>query len=263
VGQSIEAYIAIGFPLIVGAAMAVFFPIRLKNYFSDEEIGTINQRLLPYKLDLKDAVYIFIVYIASASVLGLIQAYLFWHFAADTEVRFSSRFTDYFLYPFIPSALMGVLLMWFVFCCRAYSKGEQRVREFLLRSYDGWGIFKEIPKFRFLVIAAALICVAANLWTYNIYLYVTDEVIVTSNHKRLGPYVFGYDRIEFFRIEWHRGVFEGEEGEAFVLGLKLRDGGVYRTDLNLLYKENMLQEIDQIIKTAEEASGQNYDVVFT
>jgi len=27
----------------------------------------------------------------------------------------------------------------------------------------------------------------------------------------LKPYVFGYDRIEFFRIEWHRGILEGEE----------------------------------------------------
>ena len=242
--------------------MAVFFPLRLKDYFSDEEIKNLGGKLTPYKLSLRDAVYIFIVYIVSASVLGLIQAYLFWHFAADTEVRFSSRFTDYILYPFIPSALMAVLLMWFVFCCRAYSKGAQRVREFLLRSYDGWGLVKEIPRFRFLVIAAVLICVAANLWTYNIYLYVTDEAIVTSNHRRLGPYVFGYDRIEFFRIEWHRGVSEIEEWEAFVLGFKLRDGGVVRTDLNLLYKENMLQQIDRIIKAAEEASGQNYDVVF-
>jgi len=61
VGQSIESYIAIGFPLIVGVAMAVFFLIRLKDYFSDEEIENLGCELTPYKFSLRDAVYIFIV----------------------------------------------------------------------------------------------------------------------------------------------------------------------------------------------------------
>jgi len=75
--------------------------------------------------------------------------------------------------------------------------------------------------------------------------------------------VFNYDRIEFFRIEWHRDLLDGEEREAFVLGLKLKDGGVCRADLNMLYNENMLQNIGKIIKAADEASGQRFGVVFT
>lgn len=100
-----------------------------------------------------------------------------------------------------------------------------KAREFLPRSYDGWAMAKEAKRYRSLVLAAALVCTAANLWTYNIYLYVIDDAVVTSNHKRLGPYVFGYERIEYFRVEWHRRIVDGEEREDFVLGLKLRDGG--------------------------------------
>ena len=38
---------------------------------------------------------------------------------------------------------------------------------------------------------------------------------------------------------------------VFVLGLKLRSGRVYRTDLNLLYNKNILRYIDKIIKASD------------
>ncbi len=258
----VREHIAIGFPLLVGVLLAVLYPLRLKDYFSQQDI-TYPQAGLKQDYSTKEALYVFTIYIISAAILGLIQAYLFWHFAVNPEIRFASRFTDFILYPFIVSAFMAVFMMWFVFSCRAYSKGAKVVRNFLSRSFDGWDMMREVGRFKYLVLAAALGCTAANFWIYNIYLVVTDNAIIVSDHKILGSYKFNYDSIEYFRIEWHRNSNSDMKRESFVLGVKLEDGGVARTDENMLYNKNMLHQIDRIIDSSIEASGRNFQVVFT
>lgn len=261
----VREYIAIGFPLLVGVLLAVLYPLRIKDYFSREEIGTLENSPFFSKLTLKNHIYIFIIYTYSTVLLGLVQAYLLWNFAANAnpEVRFSTRFTDFIFYPFIVSALMAVFVMWFVFSCYAFSKGAQAVKEFLSRSFDGWRMMKQVGRFRYLVLIAAVVCTSANFWTYNIFLTVTDDAIVVSNHRMLGHYNFVYYRIDFFRIEWNRSNRSAKKKESFVLGFKLYEGGVVRTDLNMLYNKNMLHQIDQIIQQADLASGRNFDVVFS
>jgi len=162
-------YIAIGFPLLVGLLLVVLFPISLKDYFTEEELNNAEGSVRPYRFGLKESLYVYLVYIASATVLGLIQAYLFWRFAANQEVVFSSRFTDYIFYPFIVSAFMAVFVMWFVFSCHAFSGGKEAVRNFLQRSFDGWWMMAEVRRFKYLVVAGAIVCAAANFWAYNIF----------------------------------------------------------------------------------------------
>ena len=79
----------------------------------------------------------------------------------------------------------------------------------------------------------------------------------------LGTHRFTYDIIEFFRIEWHRSSNGEVKRESFVLGVKHKDGGVARTDENMLHNKNILHQIDQIIDSSIEASGRNFQVVFT
>ncbi|GJM14923.1 MAG: hypothetical protein DHS20C13_02500 [Thermodesulfobacteriota bacterium] len=258
----VREYVAIGFPLLVGILLAVLYPLKLKDYFSPQDIKYPQARL-KQDYSIKEVLYVFTTYIISTAILGLIQAYLFWHFAVNPEIRFVSRFTDFILYPFIVSAFMAVFVMWFVFSCRVYSKGSKAVRDFLRRSYEGWGMMREVGRFKYLVLAAGLACTAANFWIYNIYLIVTDDAIVVSDHKILGSHKFNYDIIEYFRIEWHRNSNNSMKRESFVLGVKLEDGGVARTDENMLYNKNMLHQIDRIIDSSIEASGRNFQVVFT
>jgi len=40
----------------------------------------------------------------------------------------------------------------------------------------------EVKSFKYLEVAAALMCVAVNFWAYNIFLEVTDKRVVVSNH---------------------------------------------------------------------------------
>lgn len=259
----VREYIAIGFPLLVGVLLAVLYPLRLKDYFSQEEIDTLENSPLSTKLTFKNQLCIFIIYTYSTILLGLAQAYLLWNFADNPAVRFSTRYTDFVFYPFLVSAFMAVFVMWFVFAFRSYSKGAGAVKRFLGRSYDGWAMVRETGRFKYYVLIAALICSSANFWTYNIFLAVTDEAIVVSNERMLGHYDFNYDRIEFFRIEWHRKQQKDEVKESFVLGFKLYGGGVVRTDLNMLYSKNILRQIDEIIQQSDQASGRNFEVVFT
>lgn len=92
---------------------------------------------------------------------------------------------------------------------------------------------------------------------------VKDEAIVVSNYKMLSAYNFGYDRIEYFRIEWQRDSDNSLKREPFVLGVKLKNGGVARTDENMLCNKNTLSQIDRIIDRSIEASGRNFQVVLT
>lgn len=256
-------YIAIGFPLLVGFLLVILYPIRVWEYFSNEKAQELEQDLILYQFSFKDALYIFIVYTISVLALGLIQAFLLWDFAVDPNAVFVTRFTDFIFYPFLVSGVMAVFLMWFVFSCVVYSKGELSVKEFLRRNYDGWNMLKQTKRFKMFVIASAIMCTVANVWVYNIYLKVADDAIIVSDHKMLGSYKFYYDRIEYFRIEWHRDSDHELKRESFVLGVKLKGGGVARTDENMLYNNHMLEQIDQIIQASDQVSGRNYEVVFT
>jgi len=256
-------YIAIGFPLLIGLLLVVLYPINPEDYFSEEELNNAEVNAQPCRLGLKQSLYVYLVYIVSASVLGLIQAYLLWRFAVNPEVRFSTRFTDYIFYPFIVSALMAVFVMWFVFSCHAFSGGNEKVRNFLRRSFDGWWMMAEVKHFKYLVITGAVVCVAANFWAYNIFLSVTDEGVVVSNHRMIGSYVFDYDRIDYFEIEWHRAGAEDDKNEFFVLALKLKDGGYVRTDLNMFYNNHMLLDIDRVVSSASAAKGMPIQTVLT
>jgi hypothetical protein len=79
----------------------------------------------------------------------------------------------------------------------------------------------------------------------------------------IGHYVFDYDRIDYFRIEWHRAVGVNDNNEFFVLALKLKDGGYVRTDLNMFFNNHMLQDIDRVVSSAWAARGQPIQTVLT
>ena len=111
----------------------------------------------------------------------------------------------------------------------------------------------EIKCFKYLVVAAAVVCAAVNFWAYNIFLEVTDKRVVVSNHRMIGRYVFDYDRIDYFRIEWYRPSTQPDGNEFFVLALKLKDGGYVRTDLNMFYNNHMLRDIDRVVNSASAA----------
>lgn len=67
-----SVYIAIGFPLLVGLMLVVLFRISLKDYFTEEEPDNAEGTAQLFSLGLKEAIYVCLIYIASATVLGLI-----------------------------------------------------------------------------------------------------------------------------------------------------------------------------------------------
>jgi len=79
----------------------------------------------------------------------------------------------------------------------------------------------------------------------------------------IGRYVFDYDRIDYFRIEWHRPSTQPDGNEFFVLALKLKDGGYVRTDLNMFYNNHMLRDIDRVVNSASAAKGMPIQTVLT
>lgn len=251
-------YLAIGFPFITGAVLAAFFPIRLKDYFVEGEIQRLGHGLTPYRFKVAHYLYIFVIYLLSAVFLSLIQGYLLWGLAPDPRLRFSLRFTDFFLYPVFPSALMAVLLMLFVFSYLYVRRGEDDVRKFLLRTYDGWPLYKEIPRFKPVALAAGILCTAANLWIYNIYIEVSDSGLAYSGPFSLKEKKVGFDDVAFLIIREHRG---GGEGGAYTLRIVTKDLKVLITQNSLLQRRNSLEEIDEIIKAYEESSGAPVDTM--
>lgn len=252
-------YLAIGFPLVTGAVLAAFFPIRLKDYFVEGEIQQLGHGLTPYKFKAKHYIGIFVIYILSAAFLTLIQAYLLRELAPDTRLRFSSRFSDYFLYPVFPSAIMAVLLMLFVFSYKYVRKGEDDVRKFLLRTYDGWPLYKEIPRFKPVALAAGILCTAVNYRIYNIYVSVTDKGIEYSNVLMTKPVMIPYEDIWCYEVVEHPDGKEDKDN-SFTLRVKTKDLRNTMLKYSLLYSKSSLRDIDRIIRAAQEEHGYS-DVV--
>lgn len=255
-------YLAIGFPFVTGAVLAAFFPIRLKDYFVEGEIQQLGHGLTPYKFKAKHYIGIFVIYILSAAFLTLIQAYLLWELAPDARIRFSSRFTDFFLYPVFPSALMAVLLMLFVFSYKYVRKGEDDVRKFLLRTYDGWPLYKEIPRFKPVALAAGILCTAVNYRVYNIYVNVTDRGIEYSNIIMTKPVTIPYDDISFFEVVEHPGGNDGSNN-SFTLRVRMKEYRAAILKYSLLTSKNDIRDIDRIIRAVEEVRNGYQDVVIS
>ncbi|MEW6144632.1 MAG: hypothetical protein AB1598_06385 [Thermodesulfobacteriota bacterium] len=252
--MSLTEYLAVGFPLVTGAVLAAFFPIRLKDYFVEGEIQKLGHGLTPYKFKPRHYLGIFVIYILSAAFLSVVQAYLLWNAAPDKPgLRLSYRFSDYFLYPVFPSSLMAVLLMLFVFSYLYARRGEDDVRKFLLRTYDGWPLYKEIPRFKPVALAAGILCTAVNLRIYNIYLNVTDNGIVYNSLMRVKPVTIPYDEIWCFEVVEHTGREEGRN--PFTLRIKTNDLKNTMTKTFLLNSGNIINDIDKIINTSQEAGG--------
>jgi len=254
-------YIAVGFPLITSIILAVFFPISLKDYFVAGEIKQLGHGLTPYRFKPRHYLYIFIIYVLSAGLLGLIQAYLLWDVADDSGLRFSSRLSDYFLYPFFPSSLMAVFLMLFVFSYLYVRRGEDDVRKFLLRTYDGWPLYKDIPRFRPVVLAAGILCTAANFWIYNIYIGITDKAVVYHTPYSLKSETVGFDDISFFVVRKNEAGGGGKGNEIYTLRIVTKGLEAIITKDSLLQSRNSLLVINNILKEYGEATGKYTDVV--
>jgi hypothetical protein len=254
-------YLAIGFPLITGAVLAAFFPIRLRDYFVEGEIQQLGHGLTPYKFRVRHYLGIFVIYILSAAFLSVVQAYLMWDAASSADIKFAYRFTDYYLYPVFPSALMAVLLMLFLFSYKYARKGEDDVRKFLLRTYDGWPLYKEIPRFKPVALAAGLLCTAANLWIYNIYIGVSDNGLVYSTPFSLERETVEFDDIAFFVVYEHPGGADGKGNDSYSLRIVTKDLNVIITNDSLLQSKNALPVIDNIIEVYDKASGKHTDTL--
>lgn len=261
-GLSWQEYLAVGFPLVTAVVLAALFPISLKDYFVPGEIKKLGHGLTPYKLRARDYLHIFVLYMLSAVFLSLIQGYLLWDFAQEPALIFSSRFTDFILYPVFPSALMAVLLMLFVFSYIYVRRGEDDVRKFLLRTYDGWPLYREIPRFRPVALAAGILCTAANVWLYNVYVNVADEGIVYSTERDIAPVELKFDDILYLEAVEHEGGDNGRE-KWYSLRVRMKDRSLYNTKMFLLQKGDMLIEIDRIVRASERASGGYVDVITT
>ncbi|MCI0480253.1 MAG: hypothetical protein L0213_01540 [Candidatus Dadabacteria bacterium] len=254
-------YLAVGFPLVTGAVLAAFFPISLKDYFVEGEIQKLGHGLTPYKFRVRHYIYIFVIYILSAVFLSLVQAYLLWDLASDKGFRIVYRVTDYFLYPVFPSALMAVLLMLFVFSYLYARRGEDDVRKFLLRTYDGWPLYREIPRYKPVALAAGIMCAAVNLWIYNIYIGVSDTGLVYSTPYSLDAEIVEFDDVAFLVVYEHPAVGDREEKDSYSLRLVTKGLNVLITRNSLLQSKNTLKIIDNIIREYDAASGKHTDVV--
>lgn len=259
--MGLTEFLAVGFPLVTGAVLAAFFPISLKDYFVEGEIQKLGHGLTPYKFRVRHYIYIFVIYILSAVFLSVVQAYLLWDLATDKGFRLVYRVTDYFLYPVFPSALMAVLLMLFVFSYLYARRGEDDVRKFLLRTYDGWPLYREIPRYKPVALAAGILCTAVNLWIYNIYIGVSDEGLVYSTPYSLDAETVEFDDLNFLAVYEHGDGEDADDKDSYTLRIVTNDLNTQITRNSLLQSENTLQVIDNIIREYDAASGKNTDVV--
>lgn len=259
--MGLTEYLAVGFPLVTGVVLAAFFPIRLKDYFVEGEIQKLGHGLTPYKFRVRHYIYIFVIYILSAVFLSLVQAYLLWDLASDKGFRLVYRVTDYFLYPVFPSALMAVLLMLFVFSYLYARRGEDDVRKFLLRTYDGWPLYREIPRYKPVALAAGILCTAVNLWIYNIYIGVSDTGLVYSTPYSLDAETVEFDDLNFLAVYEHGNGEDADDKDSYTLRIVTKELNVLITRHSLLQSENTLKVIDNIIREYDAASGKHTDVV--
>lgn len=260
--MSWEEYLAVGFPLVTAVILAALFPISLKDYFVPGEIKKLGHGLTPYRLKTRDYIHIFVLYTLSTVFLSLVQGYLLWEFARDPALLYSSRFTDFILYPVFPSALMAVLLMLFVFSYIYVRRGEDDVRKFLLRTYDGWPLHREIPRFKPVALAAGILCTAGNFWLYKIYVNVTDEGIVYSTGRDIKPVELKFDDIWYLEAVEHDRVGNGLE-KWYSFRVRMKDRSYHNTEQILLQKNDMLPEIEKIVHASEGAAGGYVDVITT
>lgn len=259
VEMSPEAYLAIGFPLLTAVMLAAFFPISLKDYFVPGEIQKLGHGgLTPYRLKTKDYLLVFVLYTVSAVFLSVVQGYLLWDLAGKNDDGFIIRYTDFYMYPVFPSALMAVLLMLFLLSYKYVRRGEDDVRKFLLRTYDGWPLHKEIPRYRPVAFAAGIICSLANFWIYNIYVEVNDEGISFSVQTELAPDRVWYDDIDYLSLMQEADGDEAERSYMFVIWTK--DRKYHNTKHALFYGRDVLFDMDDMIKAAEKETGGYVDV---
>lgn len=258
-----EEVLAIGFPLLTGAVLAAFFPIKLRNYFAEGEVKTLGHGLTPYTFKPIHYLYIFALYMTCALFLTAVQGYLLWVLADDPADYFSLRFTDYSIYPVLPSAIMAVLLMLFVFSLIFVRRGEDDVRKFLLRNYEGWHLYKDIPRYRAVALAAGLVCAGANFWIYNIYTRVTGEGIVYSRPFSLKSETVPFEEIWY--IEVMEDVMQDEGGEVEFYSWRVRRKNLryLRTEKFFLYGKNSLARIDELLQAADRANGGYVPVMMT
>jgi hypothetical protein len=254
-------YIAVGFPLVTSIILAALFPINLKDYFVKGEIKQLGHGLTPYKFRAIHYLYIFAAYITSAALLGLAQDFLLWDVARTPGMRYVLRYTDYFLYPIFPSGVMAVFLMLFFFSSLYVRRGEDDVRKFLLRTYEGWQLYKDIPRFRPVVLAAGILCTAANLWIYNIYIGVTDKAIIYHTPYSMKPETVEFDDIAFFIIRKNQSGAGGKGNEGYTLRIVTKGLDTVITKDSLLQSRNDLLNINTILEEYGEASGKYTDVV--
>ena len=182
-------------------------------------------------------------------------------------MRFVLRYTDYFLYPVFPSGVMAVFLMLFFFSSLYVRRGEDDVRKFLLRTYDGWPLFKDIPRYRPVVLAAGILCTAANFWIYNIYIGITDKAVVYHTPYSLKRESVGFDDISFFVVRKSeaggdgKGKGKGKGDENYTLRIVTKGLESIITKDSLLPSRNSLLVINNILKEYGEATGKYADVV--
>jgi len=256
-------YLAVGFPFVTAVVLAAFFPIRLKDYFVEGEIQQLGHGLTPYKFRARHYIFIYAVYTASAVLLGLLQAYLLWDLAEDRGMTYVLRYTDYFLYPFIPSGIMAVFLMLFFFSYRYARRGEDDVRKFLLRRYDGWPLYKDIPRYIPVVLAAGILCTLLNFWLYNMYVGVSEQGIVYNTERTWKPVTIDYDNIRYLEVVQSNGERYGKPSEWFTLRVRNENLRYLRTEKFLLFRKDGLEDIDRLIREAEKAKGERINVIMS
>ena len=258
-----EEVLAIGFPLLTAAVLAAFFPIRLRDYFGEGEVKTLGHGLTPYTFKPVHYLYIFFVYLACALFLTVVQAYLLWVLTDNPADYYSLRFTDYVIYPVLPSSIMAVLLMLFVFSLIYVRRGEDDVRKFLLRNYEGWRLYKDIPRYRAVALGAGLLCAAANFWIYNIYVRVTDAGIVYSQPLSIKAETVPYGDIWYIELVEDVMKNDGRDVEFFSWRVRKKNWRYFRAEKFFLYREDSLMRIDEFLRAADRANGGYVPVMMT
>lgn len=259
-----EEVLAIGFPLLTAAVLAAFFPIRLKDYFAEGEVKTLGHGLTPYTFKPIHYLYIFALYMVCALFLTFVQGYLLWVLADNPADYFSLRFTDYAIYPVLPSAIMAVLLMLFVFSLIYVRRGEDDVRKFLLRNYEGWRLYKDIPRYRAVALAAGILCAGVNFLVYNVYTRVTPEGIVYSMPLSLKSETVPFGDIWYIELmEDVRKDESGEEREFISWRVRMKSWRYIRTEKFFLYGAAGLTRIDEMLRAADRAYGRHVPVIVT
>lgn len=248
---------------MTATVLAAFFPIRLRDYFSEGEVKTLGHGLTPYTFKPIHYLYIFALYMACALFLSVVQGYLLWVLTDNPADYYTLRFTDYVIYPVLPSSIMAVLLMLFVFSLIFVRRGEDDVRKFLLRNYEGWRLYKDIPRYRAVALAAGLLCAGANFWIYNIYVRVTDAGIVYSQPFSIKAETVPYEDIWYIELVGDVMKDDGRDVEFFSWRVRKKNWRYFRAEKFFPYREDSLMRIDEFLRAADRANGGYVPVMMT